>query len=125
VPIRRRPDRRSAGIVSARLNPLALRGVVLPETGTAQIEMESGPDTAPRLNQSLEQFEVAFEQEMAAERRRRKQLRQRAANRSRARRIARTESHGKVRFSVLFLALSLTVVAVVVVMFETLAWLMG
>src|ERR671911_496046 len=80
---------------------------------------------APRLNQSLEQFEVAFEQEMAAERRRRKQLRQRAANRSRARRISRTESHGKIRFSVLFFALTLTVIAVVVIMFETLAWLMG
>src|SRR5919106_478667 len=74
---------------------------------------------APRLNQSLEQFEVAFEQEMAAERRRRKQLRQRAANRSRARRIARTESHGKVRFSVLFIALTLTVVAVGGSMFPT------
>lgn len=86
--------------------------------------VESG-QTAPRLNQSLEQFEVAFEQEMAAERRRRKQLRQRAANRSRARRIARTESHGKIRFSVLFVALTLTVITVVVVMFETLAWLMS
>ena len=86
--------------------------------------MESG-QTAPRLNQSVEQFEVAFEQEMAAERRRRTQLRQRAANRSRARRIARTESHGKIRFSVLFVALALTVITVVVVMFETLAWLMS
>jgi hypothetical protein len=104
---------------------IALGGVLLPGVAIATREMESGPDTASKLNQSLEQFEVAFEQEMAAERRRRKQLRQRAANRSRARRIARTESHGKVRFSVLFIALSLTVVAVVVVMFETLAWLMG
>jgi hypothetical protein len=69
--------------------------------------VESG-QTAPRLNQSLEQFEVAFEQEMAA-----------------ARRIARTESHGKIRFSVLFVALTLTVITVVVVMFETLAWLMS
>ena len=87
--------------------------------------MASRQKTAPKLDQSMEQFEVAFEQEMAAERRRRKQLRQRAANRSRARRIARTESHGKIRFGVLFLALSITVVVVVVVMFETLAWLMG
>ena len=86
--------------------------------------MESS-HTTQRRNQSLEQFEVAFEQEMAAERRRRKQLRQRAANRSRARRIARTESHGKITFSVLFVALTLTVITVVVAMFETLAWLMG
>ena len=87
--------------------------------------MESSQRTAPRLNQSLDQFEVAFEQEMAAERRRRKQLRQRTSNRSRARRIARTETHGKVRFSVLFVALTLTVIGVVVAMFETLAWLMS
>jgi hypothetical protein len=101
----------------------ALGGFGMP-AGARKFPVESG-QTAPRLNQSLEQFEVAFEQEMAAERRRRKQLRQRAANRSRARRIARTESHGKIRFSVLFVALALTVITVVVVMFETLAWLMG
>jgi len=62
---------------------------------------------------------------MAAERRRRKQLRQRAVNRSQARRIARTEQRGKVRFSVLFVAITFTVVTVVIVMFETLAWLMS
>jgi hypothetical protein len=87
--------------------------------------VESSSQEAPRLSQSLEQFEVAFEQESAAACRRRKQLRQRAANRSRARRISRTESHGKIRFSVLFVALTLTVIAVVAVMFETLAWLMS
>ena len=87
-----------------------------PEPGTAE---------APKLQQSLEQFELAFEQEMAAERRRRQQLRVRAVNRSRARRIARTEQRGKVRFSVLFVALTFTVVSVVIVMFETLAWLMS
>ncbi len=81
--------------------------------------------TAPRLDQSLDEFELAFEQAMAAERHRREMLRQRAANRSRARRIARTEQRGKVRFSVLFVALTLTVLTVVVVMFETLAWLMS
>jgi len=89
------------------------------------MDSESATATAPKLNQSVEQFELAFEQEMAAERRRRKQLRQRAVNRSRARRISRTESRGKVRFSVLFVALTLTVIAVVFVMFETLAWLMA
>jgi hypothetical protein len=87
------------------------------------MEFESGTAEAPRRSQSVEQFELAFEQEMAAERRRRKQLRQRAVNRSRARRIARTEQRGKVRFSVLFVALTFTVVTVVFVMFETLAWL--
>ena len=78
-----------------------------------------------RMHESTTQFELAFEQEAALERRRRQQLRQRAVNRSRARRIQRTEQHGKVAFSVLVVALTITVVVVTVVMFETLAWLMG
>ena len=78
-----------------------------------------------RMRQSISQFEVAFEQETSLERRRREQLRRRAANRSRARRIQRTEQKGKVRFSVLAVCLTLTVVTVSVVMFETLSWLMA
>src|SRR5581483_5703991 len=78
-----------------------------------------------RMRQSMAQIELAFEQEMALERRRREQLRKRAVNRSRARRISRNESRGKVRFSVLLVCLTITVVTVVVAMFETLAWLMG
>jgi hypothetical protein len=77
-----------------------------------------------RMRQSISQFEVAFEQETALERRRRDQLRRRAANRSRARRIHRTEQKGKVRFSVLAVCLTATVVTVTVVMFETLQFLM-
>jgi hypothetical protein len=77
------------------------------------------------MRQSIAQFEVAFEQEAPLERRRRKQLRQRASNRSRARRMQRTEQHGNVAFSALVIALTLTVVTVIVVMFETLAWLMS
>ena len=78
-----------------------------------------------RMRQSLDQFEVAFEQEAALERRRRLQLRQRAADRSRARRIHSTEKRGNVGFGVLLLALTATVVVVTLVMFETLAWLMA
>jgi len=78
-----------------------------------------------RMRQSINQFEVAFEEETALERRRREQLRRRAAKRSRARRITRTEQKGKVRFSVLVVCLTLTVVTVSVVMFETLALLMA
>ncbi len=78
-----------------------------------------------RMQQTFNQFELAFEQEAALERRRRVQLRQRAVNRSRARRIARTEQRGKVAFGTLLAALTLTVVTVTVVMFETLAWLMS
>lgn len=78
-----------------------------------------------RMRQTFAQFELAFEQEAALERRRRTQLRQRAANRSRALRIQRTEQHGNVAFGVLVIALTATVLTVTVVMFETLAWLMG
>jgi hypothetical protein len=78
-----------------------------------------------RMRQSISQFEVAFEQETALERRRRKQLRQRAVARSKARRIQRTEQRGNIGFGALLLSLSVTVVVVTVVMFETLAWLMG
>ena len=78
-----------------------------------------------RMRQTSDQFELAFEQEAALERRRRSQLRQRAANRSRARRMHRTEQRGTVAFGVLVVALTLTAVAVTVVMFETLALLMG
>jgi hypothetical protein len=78
-----------------------------------------------RMEQSISEFEVAFEQEAALERRRRQQLRQRAAARSRVRRISDNESRGRVAFGVLFLALAATVLVVVVVMFEMLAWLIG
>ncbi len=78
-----------------------------------------------RMRQSLNDWELAFENETVLDRQRRAQLRHRAASRSRARRITRVEKSGKVRFSVLFTALTLTVIVVTVVMFETLALLMG
>ena len=78
-----------------------------------------------RMEQGLDEFELAFEQEAALERRRRHQLRQRAAARSRARRIQSTEKRGNVGFGVLLIALTATVIVVTLVMFETLAWLMG
>ena len=78
-----------------------------------------------RMRQTSAQFELAFEQEAALERRRRTQLRQRAVNRSRARRIQRIQQHGNVAFGVLVIALTATVLTVTVVMFETLAWLMS
>ena len=80
---------------------------------------------AMRMRQSINQFEVAFEQETSLERRRREQLRRRAANRSRERRMTRNEQHGKVRFSVLAVCLTATVVVVVISMFEALSFLMA
>jgi len=78
-----------------------------------------------KMRQSINQFETAFEQETTLERRRREQLRRRAANRSRARRIERSEQQGKVRFSVLAVCLTVTVAVVVIAMFEALAFLMA
>ena len=78
-----------------------------------------------KMRQSLADWEMAFENEMALDRQRRTQLRHRAVARSRARHIERSEKSGKVRFSVLFVALAATVVTVTIVMFETLALLMG
>ena len=78
-----------------------------------------------KMRQSIADFELAFEQEAALERQRRRQLRQRAAARSRAREITTAQKRGNVAFGVLFVALTLTVIAVVVVMFEVLAYLMA
>lgn len=86
---------------------------------------EIGRAPVERMRQSPDQFEEAFERERAIDQKRREDLRVRAANRSRARRIVKTEQRGKVRFSVLAVALTATSVTVVIVMFETLAWLVG
>jgi hypothetical protein len=82
-------------------------------------------DFLMRMRQSISQFETAFEQETYLERRRREQLRRRAANRSRARKINRVEQEGKVRFSVLAVCLTATVIVVVLAMFEALSFLMA
>lgn len=89
--------------------------------------MAAEPGQAPvaRMDQSLDEFEEAFERESEIDLQRREDLRIRAANRSRARRIVKGEQRGRARFSVLVLALTATVVTVVVVMFEVLAWLVG
>ena len=78
-----------------------------------------------KMRQSIDDFELAFEREASVERQRRRQLRQRAAARSRAREIQSVKQRGNVNFGVLLIALTATVITVVVVMFETLAWLMG
>ncbi len=78
-----------------------------------------------KMRQSLNQFETAFEQQKALEQRRRQQLRHRAANRSRQRRVSRSQQQGKVRFSVLAVCLTMTVVVVTVAMFEALTFFMS
>jgi hypothetical protein len=91
----------------------------------SRMATEIGRAPVERMRQSLDQFEEAFERESLIEQKRREDLRVRAANRSRARRIVKGEQRGRVRFSVLALALTATSVTVVIVMFETLAWLVG
>jgi hypothetical protein len=78
-----------------------------------------------RMSQSFDEFEVALQQATELDRRRRHQLRHRAASRSRARRIQSTQKRGNVGFGVLLLALTGTVIVVTIIMFETLALLMG
>lgn len=78
-----------------------------------------------RMRRSMAEIERAFEREMEVERQRRDQLTEHAETRLRARRITRTEKAGRARFGVLALALTGTVIVVVFVMFESLAWLVG
>ena len=80
---------------------------------------------AMKMRQSMTQFEAAFEHQKALEARRRSQLRQRAIVRSKARRVRRSRQDGKVRFSVLAIALTATVAVVTVAMFEALTMLAG
>lgn len=80
---------------------------------------------ALKMRQSLNQFEAAFERQKALEQQRREQLRKRAVIRSQVRRTERSQQEGKVRFSVLAVCLTVTVVVVTVVMFEALTMLAG
>ena len=81
--------------------------------------------TEMRMRQSYDEFEVALQEATDLDRARRAQLRHRAAARSRARRIQSIDKRGNVGFGMLLLALSFTVIVVTIVMFETLALLMG
>ena len=77
------------------------------------------------MRKSVNQFETAFEQQKVLEQRRREQMRQRAASRSRARHVSRSQQQGKVRFSVLAVCLTVTVIVVTVAMFEALILIMS
>ena len=78
-----------------------------------------------RMRQSLVQLERDFEQEAVLERGRREQLRRQAIERTRVRRRAKIMKGQQLRFLLLMASIALTVVVVTVVMFQTLAWLMG
>lgn len=88
--------------------------------------MSPQPATAPnRMRRSVDEFEEQFERAQIIDARRRLELKRRTHNRTRARHIVKTEKRGRVRFSVLAASLTATVIVVVLVMFETLAWLVG
>ena len=79
-----------------------------------------------RMRQSLADWEEAFREEaVEAERARRERLRHQAAQRSRTRRYHRVSKQGNMRFVALVAAILLTSVVVTVVMFESLALLVG
>ena len=77
------------------------------------------------MRQSLTQFEAAFREEAAASVARRESLRRQAVKRSRARRTERVHKQGTMRFIGLTLTIIATAVIVTIVMFETLALLVG
>jgi hypothetical protein len=78
-----------------------------------------------RMQQSLSQWERAFQEEQDEERARRELLRRQAAQRSRSRRYQRVSKESNLRFVALVAAILLTSVVVTVVMFESLALLIG
>jgi hypothetical protein len=78
-----------------------------------------------RMRQSMAQLEREFEENAILERRSREELRRTAIARTRTRRRAKIERGQQLRFLLLITSIALTVVVVTVVMFETLAWLMG
>jgi hypothetical protein len=78
-----------------------------------------------RMRQSLAHFEEAFREEAAQSVVRRENLRRQAAQRSRVRRVERVRKQGTLRFALLALTILGTAVAVTVIMFETLALLVG
>ena len=78
-----------------------------------------------RMRQSLTQFETAFRHEAEQSVVRRERLRKQAVQRTRVRRQERVKKQGKLRFTLLALSIVLTAVIVTIVMFETLALLVG
>lgn len=78
-----------------------------------------------RMRQSIAQFEEAFREEAAESVVRRERLRKQSAQRSRVRRVDRTNKAGRFRFVLLGLTLVATAVIVTWAMFETLAMLAG
>jgi hypothetical protein len=80
---------------------------------------------AARLQQSVAEFEQAFEEEAELDRRRRQSLARTAHLRTNARARKRVHKRGTFRYSLLVLSIILTAVIVTVAMFRTLYVLLG
>ena len=80
---------------------------------------------ATKMRQSLDEFERAFVEETHVDRVRRESLRRKAVLRSRQRNLEKVHKRGTARFIMLVLMIIATAVVVTIVMFQTLAYVMG
>jgi cell division septal protein FtsQ len=78
-----------------------------------------------RMRQSIAEIERAFVEESAEDRERRERLYREAERRVRRREAQRTHKQGSLRFALVLLTLLATAVAVTVLMFQALYWVMG
>jgi hypothetical protein len=77
------------------------------------------------MRQSMASIERQFERDAELDKRRQEHMRRAAVQRTRVRRRERIEKHQTLRFFGLLLSILATAVIVTVVMFQTLAWLLG
>lgn len=80
---------------------------------------------ATKLHETVDDFEARFRAEAEADRRRREALRMQAVQRSRRRRMERTNAKGTLRFTLLVIAIIATAVLVTIAMFQALLLVMG
>lgn len=78
-----------------------------------------------RMRQSIGEIERAFVEEIALDRTRRERLQETTRHRSRRRSITRERKRSSFRFGVLIFSMIATAVIVTIVMFKTLALLLG
>ncbi len=78
-----------------------------------------------RMRQDIAEIERAFVEEIALDRTRRERLQETTRHRSRRRSITRERKRSSVRFGVLIFSMIATAVIVTIVMFKTLALLLG
>jgi cell division septal protein FtsQ len=78
-----------------------------------------------RMRQSIAEIERAFVEESAEDRERRERLFREAEMRARRRHAEKTHKRGSMRFALVLLTLIATAVAVTILMFQALYWVMG